>query len=140
MLDSLASQLPNGAGAGAGATGQGKLHRWSPPKVMHVSPFMPMEMEYDWRMMLPAEQLNIHMENRAAGNKVFDATLQLERHAITPASLRNVLLRFPFMTLRIIVAIHWQALRLWLKKTPIYDHPAKRDAASASQPTEGSSP
>jgi DUF1365 family protein len=57
---------------------------------------------------------------------MFDATLRLERREITPASLARSLAGFPFMTLRIIIAIHWQALRLWLKKCPVYDHPKKQ--------------
>jgi len=51
--------------------------------------------------------------------------LQLERREIGSAALAQALLFFPFMTLKVIAAIHWQALRLWLKHVPVYTHPKK---------------
>jgi DUF1365 family protein len=54
---------------------------------------------------------------------LFDATLSLQRQPIGTAALAATLLRFPFMTLRVILAIHWQALRLWLKGAPVHSHP-----------------
>lgn len=92
-------------------------------KAMHVSPFMPMNMEYDWRISAPGDALNLHMSNRMGDEKVFDATLRLERRALNPASLARSLAAFPFMTLKVMAAIHWQALRLWLKKVPFIPHP-----------------
>jgi len=53
----------------------------------------------------------------------------LERREITAASLARVLLSFPLMTLRVVAAIYWQALRLWLKSVPVHDHPGKHQAA-----------
>jgi len=99
--------------------------RYSPSKNMHVSPFMPMDIDYDWRFSTPSEQLLVHMENAHQGRKVFDATLEFERTEIGAGSLARVLLVYPFMTLKIITAIHWQALRLWLKRVPVHDHPDK---------------
>ena len=96
-----------------------------PAKAMHVSPFMEMEVAYDWRFSAPGGRLAVHMENRRKGVKIFDATLDLRRRAITGGSLARALLRYPLMTLQIIVAIHWQALMLWMKGSPVYDHPDK---------------
>jgi len=62
----------------------------------------------------------------APAKPMFDATLVMRRHPIGPATLAATLLRFPLMTLQVIVAIHWQALRLWLKRLPLHDHPARR--------------
>lgn len=101
-------------------------------KEMHVSPFMPMDMEYRWRMTAPGDHLAVHIENHRDRSKVFDATLSLRREPITGRSLARALLQFPFMSLRVITAIHWQALKLWLKGCPIHDHPARAgDAAPA---------
>jgi len=52
-----------------------------------------------------------------------DATLVLERRELGTASLARVLWRFPAMTVKVVAAIHWQALRLWLRRNPVYDHP-----------------
>ena len=110
-----------------GTTPEGYF-RFQRAKVFHVSPFMPMDMDYDWRFNQPNEALTVHMENARSGEKVFDATLVLKRREITAASLAGVLLSFPLMTVKVVAAIYWQALRLWLKSVPVHDHPDKRAA------------
>jgi DUF1365 family protein len=106
-------------------------------KAMHVSPFHPMTLDYRWRLTTPGERLSVHMalhgETAEAGPRAcFDATLALRRTAITTAALAGVLVRFPFMTARVIAAIHWQALRLWLKRVKVHDHLAKGHASTSS--------
>lgn len=117
-----------GADVGAGA-GQGGHARFFPRKVMHVSPFMEMDVAYDWRFGAPlseeGSQLSVHMENAREGRKIFTATLVLQRARITAGSLARALTLHPAMTLQVIAAIHWQALRLWLKGVPVHDHPSK---------------
>jgi len=93
-------------------------------KQFHVSPFWPMDMRYQWRLTTPNDRLLIHMKNIRDGQRVFDATLTLERREISSAALAAALLRFPLMTAKVVTAIHWQALRLWLKRTPFFVHPA----------------
>lgn len=103
-------------------------------KAMHVSPFMPMDMAYDWHFSSPGERLSVHMALRQEdGPKVFDATLVLERAAITGSRLALTLLRFPLMTLQVVAAIHWQALKLWLKRVPVHTHPEKLKAPGAEK-------
>lgn len=93
-------------------------------KDFHVSPFMPMEQEYRWRFSAPGARLAVHMDNFQDGRHVFDATLTLARQPISTRSLALALLRWPAGTLRVLAAIHWQALRLWLKRVPVHAHPA----------------
>ena len=99
--------------------------RFELEKVFHVSPYMPMDMHYDWRFSQPEDALNIHMMNFREGEKIFDATLQLRRRPITTWQLSRVLINFPLMTWKIVLAIYYQAFRLWLKKTPFHCHPEK---------------
>lgn len=111
----------------------GAHQRFTPVKQMHVSPFMPMDVDYDWRFRAPDERLTVHMENARGGRKVFDATLDLERREISATSLAGALVGHPFMTGKVMGAIHWQALKLWLKGSPVHDHPDK-DAALERTP------
>ena len=109
----------------------GRSLRFRTSKRMHVSPFMPMDVTYHWRFTEPGERLGVGMALERGGKTIFDATLALERRAIS----NSVLARFPLMTLKVIVAIHWQALRLWLKRVPFHAHPAKaRDEYEHQRP------
>jgi DUF1365 family protein len=99
--------------------------RFTPRKKLHVSPFMPMEIDYDWALTAPSERLSVHMANSAEGKRIFDAAMNMRRKEITALALAGVLARFPFLTVKIIAAIHWQALLLWLKRCPVYVHPKK---------------
>ena len=105
--------------------------RFAPQKKMHVSPFMPMDVDYRWALSAPGEQLSVYMANSRDGRKFFDATMSLQRRPISSRALAGVLLRFPFMTLKVIFAIHWEALRLWVKRCPFYDHPTKTKEVTA---------
>lgn len=107
----------------ARANRHGSALEWTFAKAFHVSPFLPMQRGYAWRFTLPADALRVHMDVRDGDLREVDATLVLERRAFTATNLARVLLRFPAMTLRIVVAIHWQALLLWLRRNPVYDHP-----------------
>jgi uncharacterized protein len=103
----------------------GRKKRYRFGKAFHVSPFMDMAVEYDWRFIEPGGRLAIHMDNLKNGVKFFDATMTLARRDITPTTLARLLVRYPFMTGRVITAIYMQALRLWLKNAPFYPHPGK---------------
>lgn len=107
----------------ATATPHGRALSWSFPKTFHVSPFMPMHRQYDWRFTAPGDDLLVHMDVLRGGEREFDATLNLKRLPLTGASLARVLWRYPLMTAQVVGAIHWQALRLWLKRNPVHDHP-----------------
>jgi uncharacterized protein len=106
------------------AQARGRALRWSFAKRFHVSPFMAMDHDYDWRFTVPGDDLRVHMAVMRDGERSFDATLGLQRHPLDARSLRRVLWRYPLMTAQVMGAIHWQALRLWLKRVPVHDHPS----------------
>lgn len=92
-------------------------------KQFHVSPFMPMDTEYYWRLDLPDRNLTVNIENHRTSEKIFDVTMQLNRREITGFNLLRSLIRFPLITLYVFLAIYWQALRLWIKRVPFFPHP-----------------
>jgi len=101
-----------------------RRHRFA--KAFHVSPFIDMDIHYDWRFRVPADSLRVHMIDYQGENKLFDASLALSRREITPGSLTRVLVQYPMMTGKVIAMIYWQAFRLVLKGTPFFPHPRKK--------------
>lgn len=96
------------------------------PKQMHVSPFMPMDMDYHWRSSTPDERLNINLQNWQAGKQAFNASLSLQRREASPGNLNRILLRHPCMTAKTALGIYWQAIRLFVKKVPFVAHPRQQ--------------
>ncbi len=100
-----------------------RVHQHKCSKEFHVSPFMQMDLTYHWRLTNPSDRLTAHIENHDSTGRIFDATLQLQRRSLTTASLVWTILRFPWMTMQILLLVYWQALRLWCKKIPFVAHP-----------------
>jgi len=94
------------------------MHRFHFDKAFHVSPFLPMDMTYNVSANTPGESLRLFMADEQNGKTVLEATLALERRPITRYALARVLLKYPFMTGKVILAIYGQALRLWCKNIP----------------------
>lgn len=96
------------------------------PKALHVSPFMTMNLEYDFTLTPPEQRFTGHIATLDRGSRFFDATLSLERQDWTAANIARALMRQPLMTAKVMAAIHWEALRLCFKGLPVQPRPGAR--------------
>ncbi len=85
-------------------------------KYFYVSPFIDMDAEFDFQLQLPGEQLHVTINDHKDGKKFFLSTVHGERKPLTDLRLAWYAVRFPFVTLQVITLIHWQALKLMLRK------------------------
>ena len=98
--------------------------RYRPIKDFHVSPFMSMNIQYDWSFNQPDRRLTVHMQNFENADKLFDATLDLEYRPISSNTMARVLIQYPVITLKVVAGIYFEAIRLVFKRIPFCDHPA----------------
>ncbi|WP_209427728.1 DUF1365 domain-containing protein [Pararhodobacter sp. SW119] len=83
-------------------------------KILHVSPFQPVEGDYRFRFDIAPEKIAIRIDyGHGEGGLV--ATLAGPRRPLTSAGLTRAMLRRPFGSRRVLALIHWQALKLWWK-------------------------
>ena len=108
----------------AGGDEQGGLSTHRLSKEFHVSPFLPMDIDYRWQFSPPGDALMVRMEDYHQGELCFAAELELKRAAISGLTLANVLIAYPLMTMKVSLAIYWQALRLWIKGAVFHEHPS----------------
>jgi uncharacterized protein len=103
----------------------GDNFRLNTDKYFYVSPFIDMDTVFDFNLDIPGEKLNMKIDDYDKdGKRFFISTLTGNRVALTDARLLQYFFSFPLITLKVIGLIHWQALKLWLKKLPFH----KKDA------------
>jgi DUF1365 family protein len=99
--------------------------RLTTPKLFYVSPFSELDLDFDFRLRVPAGQLNVHINDLRAGQLVLTSSLTGERRPLTTGSLLWLTIKYPCITLKVIFLIHWNAFLLWLRKVPWYAKAAK---------------
>ena len=108
------------------------FHRYQLGKEFHVSPFMPMEIDYQWFFSAPGESVRARMDSYRRGEQLFSAWFNLQRRDVSGANLARALLHWPCMTGKVIAAIYWQALRLKFKGVPFCPHPEQMEISRGS--------
>jgi uncharacterized protein len=114
---------------GHGATADVVEHRCG--KEFYVSPFLGMDMSYEFRVLLPAARVNIAIQGKERDEAVIAASLSGTRRRLTDAALMKAFVSHPLLTLKVIAGIHWHALRMVLKGFRIHARaPAERHATA----------
>ncbi len=84
-------------------------------KRLHVSPFMDMDLTYDFRIAPPAERVGVVIDTSDADGLMLHAAFTGDRRPLTDLEVLRLAATMPFLTLKVVAAIHWEALRMWLK-------------------------
>ncbi len=92
-------------------------------KDFHVSPFLPMDMEYRWRLLVPSDWLTLAINCTQGDTCLLTSTIRLQQQPMTSSSLFTERLRRPFASLSILSAIYYEAFVMWTKKATYYPHP-----------------
>jgi len=101
----------------------GAVRRQRCRKLLYVSPFLDLEMRYDFRIEGPGERLVVGICASSPARPVLSAVLSGDRQPLTDRMLGRVFLTIPAVTLKVIGAIHWEALRLWAKRIALRRRP-----------------
>ena len=96
----------------------------SADKVFYVSPFLDMDLRYDFRIAPPGERLSVAVDGSRGGARVIAASFAGERRALTDAALIKTFLGHPLLSLSVVAGIHWEALKLWRKGVKLRARPA----------------
>ncbi len=116
------------------------VQRHSFDKAFYVSPFLPMDCTYDMAIMPPGERIGVTIAEADSDGPLLAAAFSGEGRVLSDRFLASALFRYPLMTVKVIAGIHWEALKLWRKRTPMFRHPpAPSHAVSIVTPAPGAS-
>lgn len=102
-------------------------------KLFYVSPFIDMPMRYHFRVVPPGDDVKIRILECDAGGPVLAATFSGRRRPLGSLSLAQAFLTVPLLTMKVIGAIHWEALRLWIKGARLMPRPPAEAAPSLGE-------
>lgn len=110
---------PAGVDAAAGA-----MLRHGCRKEFYVSPFMGMDLSYDFTVRVPDDLVTLGVNGSDSEGLVIATAMSGLRRPLTDAGLVGALLSHPLLTLKVMAGIHYEALKLWLKGVPLTSRPA----------------
>ncbi len=102
-------------------------------KKMHVSPFFPMECYYQFKTRIPYQKTYLAICLNDRKGKLFSAVFSGEKKEISDRQLMQLAFQLPLQTIKVIIAIHWEALRLWLKGIKVFSHSPLPERISQSR-------
>ena len=88
------------------------------PKHFYVSPFSELDLKFDFKLKVPGQTLDLKINDRDREQNVLVSTLSGQRAELTDRNLAWFTFKYPLVTLKVILLIHWHAFRLWLKRVP----------------------
>ena len=103
-------------------TGPTDAVRQRAPKLHYVSPFVPMDARYDFLIRPPAERVTVRIDEADDDGHFLRAVFSGRRKKLSDRALFALLFAYPLMSLKVTAAIHFEALRLWLKGVPVFRH------------------
>lgn len=104
----------------------GTIERHSAAKAFHVSPFLPMDLDYRFRLRAPGDTMMLGIEvSDAAGPKLV-AVQWMKRRPLSDRAIIHATLAMPLMTVKVVAGILWEAAKLWAKRIEVYRHPGAR--------------
>ena len=103
------------------------LFRLTTPKHFYVSPFSALDLDFDFKVRVPGERLDIHIDDREGARAILVTALTGERAPLTAARLAWFTLKYPLITLKVIGLIHCHAFLLWAKRLPFHPKAANPD-------------
>jgi uncharacterized protein len=104
-------------------------------KLFYVSPFMPMQQRYLFRMRPPGEDIALRILVRDEAGPVLSAAFHGKRIHVTAAALLRQILRIPLLFVQVLGGIHWEALKLWMKGIRLVERPAPPPPVSFNDPS-----
>lgn len=107
--------------------GPGHVHAGRFAKALHVSPFLPMDLEYRWRLSRPGTSVAVSIDVADGDQVILQTGLAMRRRPLSGATMAGLLLSHPPMSLRVLGGIYWQALHLWRKRVAYHPHPHHLD-------------
>jgi DUF1365 family protein len=102
----------------------GRVVRQQCQKEFYVSPFMDLNLRYDFRITQPGDHISVAIRASNGRKPTMVAVLSAQRRELSDAALLSALVSMGAVTLKVTAAIHWEALRLWLKRIRLRPRPA----------------
>lgn len=106
--------------------------RQSCAKELYVSPFMPMECDYHFQIDPPGDRIAVRINETDVEGPLLYASFEGEREPLSDRALLTAFFNYPLMTLKVMMAIHFEAARLWLKGLRVFKHTPAAETVTAS--------